>query len=179
MCIFCTGPPPEQPFRKDGSKAPSQEIVDAITAEAKELMHKYEALGEEGVEDLSYRKRLNLASELDEVAFKLHTWSDHALAAMLAGAGAVVMEEVDEDSPIEASALKTTIESRLKAYQLLEIVSTQDDAIAVMPAPRRAHCAAQLYGRLYSTVRVTPTNQDTAEKVLAAFVNSGPGCHFF
>ena len=62
--------------------------------------------------DLSYRKRLNLASELDEVAFKLHTWSDHALAAMLAGAGAVVMEEVDEDSPIEASALKTTIESR-------------------------------------------------------------------
>eukprot|EP00729_Bicosta_minor_P000624 gene624-615_t len=33
--------------------------------------------------------------------------------------------------------------------------------------------------KLYSTVRVTPTNQDTAEKVLAAFVNSGPGCHFF
>lgn len=28
-------------------------------------------------------------------------------------------------------------------------------------------------------MRVTPTNQDTAEKVLAAFVNSGPGCHFF
>ena len=110
-------------------------------------MHQYEELGEEGVEDLSYRKRLNLAGELDEVAFKLHTWSDHSLAVLLASAGAVVMEDVDEDSPIEASALKASIENRLKAYQLLEIVSTQDDAIAAMHPPRRAHCAAQLYGR--------------------------------